>query len=315
MSTHRQDTTDACCDHSHGTAGHSHAPASFGSAFAIGISLNLGFVIIEVVYGVFAHSLALVADAGHNMGDVLGLLLAWGATFLARTAPTERRTYGLRSSSILAALFNAIFLLITVGAIAWEAIRRFGDPTVVEGKIVIWVSLIGIVINTATALMFMSGRKRDLNIRAAFTHMAADAGVSLGVVVSGFLIMATGWLWVDPAISLAIAAVITWGTWGLLRDSVNLALHAVPQGIEVAEVRRYLSSLPHVKDVHDLHIWPMSTTETALTAHLVRDVDDCDCALLEQASRDLHRKFEIEHATLQFETMEHRCHLAPEEKV
>jgi cobalt-zinc-cadmium efflux system protein len=315
MSGDTHDTTGDSCGHSHSAVGHSHAPASFGSAFAVGITLNVGFVMIEVVYGVLAHSLALVADAGHNMGDVLGLLLAWCATFLARTAPTERRTYGLRSSSILAALFNAIFLLITVGAIAWEALRRFGDPTVVEARTVIWVSIIGIVINTATALMFMSGRKRDLNIRAAFTHMAADAGVSLGVVVAGFLIIATGWRWIDPAISLAIAAVITWGTWGLLRDSVNLALQAVPQGIDLTEVRQYLSSLPHVTEVHDLHIWPMSTTETALTAHLVRDVDDCDCALLDQAARDLHRKFEIQHATLQFETLDHRCHLAPEEKV
>jgi cobalt-zinc-cadmium efflux system protein len=315
MSNLKQEPTDDGCGHIHGVSGHSHAPASFGSAFAIGITLNLGFVIIEVIYGVFAHSLALVADAGHNLGDVLGLLLAWGATFLARTAPTERRTYGLRSTSILAALFNAIFLLITVGAIAWEAIRRFGDPTVVEARTVIWVSVIGIVINTVTALMFMSGRKRDLNIRAAFMHMAADAGVSLGVVVAGFLIIATGKQWIDPVISLAIAAVITWGTWSLLRDSVNLALHAVPHGIEVAEVRQYLSSLPHVTEVHDLHVWPMSTTETALTAHLVRDVDDCDCALLDQAARDLHRKFEIQHATLQFETLDHHCHLAPEENV
>src|ERR1700730_3778944 len=315
MSSHRDDTPDDCCGHSLSAAAHSHVPASFGAAFAIGIILNLGFVILEVVYGVFAHSLALVADAGHNMGDVLGLLLAWCATFLARSAPTERRTYGLRSSSILAALFNAIFLLITVGAIAWEAIRRFGDPTVVEATTVIWVSAVGVIINTATALMFMSGRKRDLNIRAAFMHMAADASVSLGVIVAGFLIIATGWLWIDPVISLAIAAVITWGTWGLLRDSVNLALHAVPQGIDVGEVRQYLSGLPHVKEVHDLHVWPMSTTETALTAHLVRDVNDCDCSLLEQASRDLHRKFEIQHATLQFETQDHHCHLAPDEKV
>ena len=315
MSDAREEPVDDGCGHAHGALGHSHAPASFGPAFAIGITLNLGFVILEVIYGLFAHSLALIADAGHNLGDVLGLVLAWGATFLARTAPTERRTYGLRSSSILAALFNAIFLLITVGAIAWEAIRRFGDPTVVEPRTVIWVAVVGIVINAVTALMFMSGRKRDLNIRAAFLHMAADAGVSLGVVVAGFLIMATGKQWIDPVISLAIAAVIIWGTWGLLRDSVNLALHAVPHGIELAEVRRYLSSLPHVTEVHDLHVWPMSTTETALTAHLVRDVDECDCALLDRAARDLHRKFEIQHATLQFETLDHQCHLASEEKV
>lgn len=315
MSSHRHDTADECCDHSSSGVGHSHAPASFGTAFAIGITLNLGFVILEAAYGVFAHSLALIADAGHNLSDVLSLVLAWGATFLARTAPTERRTYGLRSSSILAALFNAIFLLIAVGAITWEAIRRFGDPMTVEPRTVIWVSMIGIVVNTVTALMFMSGRKRDLNIRAAFLHMAADAGVSLGVVIAGFLILATGLAWIDPVISLVIAAVITWGTWGLLRDSVNLALHAVPQRIEVAEVRRYLSSLPHVTEVHDLHVWPMSTTETALTAHLVRDVADCDCELLDQAARDLHRKFEIQHATIQFETQDHRCHLAPEERV
>ena len=209
MSNQGRDTPDDCCGSPSGTVAHSHAPANFGAAFTVGITLNLGFVILEVIYGVFAHSLALVADAGHNLGDVLGLLLAWCATFLARTAPTERRTYGLRSSSILAALFNAIFLLITVGAIAWEAIRRFGDPTVVEARTVIWVSAVGIVINTVTALMFMSGRKRDLNIRAAFMHMAADAGVSLGVVVAGFLIIATGWLWIDPAISLVITTVIT----------------------------------------------------------------------------------------------------------
>ena len=315
MSSHGHDAPDDHSGHSHGPGGHSHAPASFGSAFAIGIALNFGFVIVEAVYGVLAHSLALVADAGHNLGDVLGLLLAWGATFLARTAPTERHTYGLRSSSILAALFNAIFLLITVGAIAWEAIRRFGDPTIVEARIVIWVAVVGIVINTATALLFMSGRKRDLNIRGAFLHMAADAGVSFGVVLAGFLIIVTGSLWIDPVISLVIAAVITWGTWGLLRDSANLALQAVPQGIEVAKVRQYLSSLPHVTEVHDLHIWPMSTTETALTAHLVRDIDDCDCALLEQAAQDLNRKFEIQHTTLQFETLDHHCHLAPDEKV
>ena len=302
-------------DHAPGGGGHSHAPENFGKAFAIGTALNFGFVIIEVGFGIYAHSLALVADAGHNMGDVLGLVLAWGASILARTAPTQRRTYGLRSSSILAALFNAIFLLISVGAIAWEAIRRFGDPTDVAGQTVIWVAAVGIAINTATALMFMSGRKGDLNIRGAFMHMAADAGVSAGVVVAGFAILLTGYHWIDPVVSLAIAAVIIWGTWGLLRDSVNLALHAVPEGIDLAQVKQYLASLPHVTAVHDLHVWPMSTTETALTAHLVRSVDRCDSSVLEKCCKGLHDKFEIQHATIQFETEDHSCNLAPESTV
>lgn len=300
-------------DHERGR--HTHAPKNFGAAFAIGTALNFGFVIVEVVFGLYAHSLALVADAGHNMGDVLGLLLAWGASILARSAPTQRRTYGLRSSSILAALFNAIFLLVSVGAIAWEAIRRFGDPTDVAGQTVIWVAAVGIAINTATALMFMSGRKGDLNIRGAFMHMAADAGVSAGVVIAGFIILLTGYHWIDPVVSLVIAAVIIWGTWGLLRDSVNLALHAVPEGIRLAQVKEYLAGLPNVTAVHDLHVWPMSTTETALTVHLVRDVNRCDSSLLEKCCQELHDKFEIQHATIQFETEDHQCELAPEEKV
>ena len=299
----------------HDHSGHSHAPKNFGTAFAIGAALNLGFVIVEVIFGIFAHSLALVADAGHNFGDVLGLLLAWGASILARSAPTQRHTYGLRSSSILAALFNAIFLLVSVGAIAWEAIRRFGDPTDVAGKTVIWVSAVGIAINTATALMFMSGRNGDLNIRGAFMHMAADAGISAGVVIAGFAILLTGYHWIDPIVSLAISAIIIWGTWGLLRDSVNLALQAVPEGIDLAKVKDYLAGLPHVTAVHDLHIWPMSTTETALTAHLVRDVDRCDSTVLEKCCKELHDRFEIQHATIQFETEEHDCDLAPESKV
>jgi cobalt-zinc-cadmium efflux system protein len=238
-----------------------------------------------------------------------------GRKHSGRTAPTERRTYGLRSSSILAALFNAIFLLVSVGAITWEAIRRFGAPTEVAGQTVIWVSAVGIAINTATALMFMSGRKGDLNIRGAFLHMAADAAVSAGVVVAGFAILATGYHWIDPLVSLAICTVIIWGTWGLLRDSVNLALHAVPEGIDLSEVKEYLRGLPHVLDVHDLHVWPMSTTETALTAHLVREVDRCDSSLLEQCCKDLHDRFEIQHATIQFETPDHQCDLAAEGKV
>lgn len=300
--------------HQHHQVGHD-SRIDFGSAFAIGVTLNFAFVVLEVVFGFFAGSLALVADAGHNMGDVLGLLLAWGAAYLGQTAPTDRRTYGLRSSSILAALFNAIFLLISVGAIAWEAIRRFSNAPEVSASTIIWVSAVGIVINTITAFLFMSGRKRDLNIRAAFWHMAADAAISAGVVVAGFAIIATGQRWIDPLVSLIIAAVIVGGTWSLLRDSVNLALHAVPQGIDLNEVRAYLSGLPHVTAVHDLHVWPMSTTETALTAHLVRDVEECDCTLLAQAAEDLHMMFEIQHSTLQFEVTGHDCHLAPDEKV
>ncbi len=295
--------------------GHGDANVSFTSAFAIGVALNFAFVILEVTFGFIAHSLALVADAGHNMSDVLGLLLAWGAAALSRRAPTEKRTYGWKSSSILAALFNSILLLVSVGAIAWEAVRRLHNPPDVAGKTIIWVSAIGIVINTATALMFFSGRKHDLNIRGAFMHMAADAAVSLGVVLAGWAILVSGVRWIDPAVSLVIAAVIVWGTWSLLRDSINLALHGVPEGIEIAAVRAYLASLPHVTAVHDLHVWPMSTTETALTAHLVRSVDDCDCALLNRAARDLRLQFQIHHATLQFETVEHECSLASEETV
>jgi cobalt-zinc-cadmium efflux system protein len=287
----------------------------FGAAFAIGVVLNTLFVILQAVFGFAAHSLALIADAGHNFGDVLGLVLAWGASALSRRAPTERRTYGLRSSSILAALFNALLLLVAVGAIAWEAIRRFRAQVEVAAPIVIWIAAIGIVVNTLTALMFMPGRKRDLNIRAAFLHMAADAAISLGVLVAGIAILSTGRQWIDPVVSLLIAAIIVCGTWSLLRDSTNLALHAVPAGIDVREVRKYLSGLPHVTAVHDLHVWPLSTTETALTAHLVRDVNDCDCALLLKAAHDLQNRFQIHHTTLQFETVDHICSLAPDELV
>ncbi len=208
--------------------GHSHTPTNFGRAFAIGIALNAAFVVIEATFGILSHSLALVADAGHNLSDVLGLVFAWGASVLVRRVPTPRHTYGLRRSSILAALFNAVFLLIAIGAIAWEALGRFAHPQPVAGVTVIWVALIGIAVNTATTLLFMAGRKGDLNIRGAFLHMTADAGVSLGVVIAGIAILLTGWQWLDPVVSLAIVAVILIGTWGLLRDSVNLALDAVP---------------------------------------------------------------------------------------
>lgn len=287
--------------HSHGHShGHSHAPASFGRAFAIGIVLNLGFVIAEAGFGFLSGSLALVADAGHNLSDVVGLVLAWGASILVRRRPTMRRTYGLRRSSILAALANAVLLLVAIGAIAWEAVRRFAEPGPVAGGTIIGVALVGIAINGLTALLFMRGHD-DLNIRGAFLHMAADAGVSLGVVLSGLAIVLTGWNWLDPVVSLAIVAIIFVGTWGLLRDSVNLALDAVPGGIDTAQVQGYLQKLPEVSEVHDLHIWAMSTTETALTAHLVMPDGHGGDALLARACRELHDQFGIEHATLQIE--------------
>jgi cobalt-zinc-cadmium efflux system protein len=283
------------------SSGHNHAPANFGRAFAIGILLNTTFVILEAVFGVLSHSLALVADAGHNLSDVLGLFMAWGASVLARRKPTERRTYGWRRTSILAALFNALFLLVAIGGVIWEAVQRFGHPTPVVGMTVIWVASIGIIINSFTAFLFLSGREKDVNIRGAFLHMAADAGISLGVVIAGVTIMATGWLWLDSAVSLIIAGIILWGTWGLLRESVELAIDAVPQSIDPAAVSAYLASLPGVASVHDLHIWGMSTTETALTAHLVIPRCMVDDAFLENAAQELHDRFEIEHSTLQIE--------------
>lgn len=300
-----------------GARGHRHAPANFGRAFAVGVALNTGFVVMEAAYGLAAHSLALLADAGHNLSDVLGLLLAWGAAALSRRGPTPRRTYGLRRSSILAALFNALLLLVAVGGIAWEAIGRLRDPAPVVGGTVIWVALVGIGVNGATALLFLSGREGDLNVRGAFLHMAADAGVSLGVVIAGLAMLATGWPWIDSAVSLAIVVALLFGTWGLLKDSVNLALDAVPDQIDVPAVREYLQELPEVTEVHDLHIWAMSTTETALTAHLVRSTPCCDDALLDRAADDLLERFGIEHVTLQFETRSgaHPCRLAPDETV
>lgn len=303
--------------HSHSGHSHSHGPASYSSAFAIGISLNLAFVIVEVIYGLRANSLALVADAGHNFGDVLGLLLTWAAALLALRLPTRRHTYGMRRSSILAALANAIFLLITVGAIAWDAIGRFRHPSVVQSGTVILVAGIGIVINTSTALLFMAGRKGDLNIRAAFLHMATDACVSAGVVVAGIIIGFTGWLWVDPVVSLLIVAIITIATWGLLTESVHLALDAVPGSVQLSEVEVYLRGLPDVTEVHDLHVWGMSTTHIALTAHLVKPALGDDDAMLIEACKELHDRFGIEHATLQVERGHgpHECQQASAEVI
>jgi cobalt-zinc-cadmium efflux system protein len=303
--------------HSHADFEHEHhaAPNGLGMVFALGIALNLGFVLVEAAYGVIGHSVALLGDAGHNLGDVLGLVIAWGAGVLTQRRPSHRYTYGLRSSSILAALFNAIVMLIAVGAIAVEAINRFAAPQPVATGAVMVVAAIGIVVNGATALL-LRGRHHhhDLNIRAAFVHMVADAGVSLGVVVTGALILATSWLWLDPAASLVVALVIVAGSWRLLRDAVNMALDAVPAGIDPAAVRDHLAAVAGVCAVHDLHIWPMSTTETALTCHLVIPAGHPGDQALAVLAGDLHERFGIEHATIQVETgdPEHPCRLGPD---
>jgi cobalt-zinc-cadmium efflux system protein len=303
MSIHKHIDSSADEEERHIHQGHAHAhlPAKFGRAFAIGTTLNLGYVAIQVVFGIAAHSLALLADAGHNLGDVFGLLLAWSAVHLGRRAPTERRTYGMKRSSILAALANAVFLLIVTGGITWEAIRRLGDLGPVASWTIIWVALGGIAVNTATALLFQEGRTRDLNVRGAFLHMAADAAVSAGVVFAGVVILFTGWRWVDPAVSLIVNAVIVWSTWGLLRASLNMALDAVPENINVSEVKQYLASLPAVTNVHHLHIWPLSTTETALTVHLVKSDASSNDGLINRLNSDLNRRFGINHTTIQFE--------------
>jgi cobalt-zinc-cadmium efflux system protein len=289
-------------EHPHqGGLGHAHAPVTFGRAFAIGTTLNVGYVIVQVIFGIAAHSLALVADAGHNLGDVLGLVLAWWASYLTKKPATDQRTYGMRRSSILAALANAIFLLIAVGGISWEAIRRFGDKSPVAGWTVIWVAALGVIINLVTALLFQAGRDRDLNIRGAFLHMAADAAVSFGVAIAGILILFTGWHWLDPTVSLLINAIIVYGTWGLLRDSFNLALDAVPPGVNLGDVRRYLQSIPAITDAHHLHVWALSTTEIALTVHLVKPDPSDDDGLLRRINHELTERFGIGHATIQFE--------------
>jgi cobalt-zinc-cadmium efflux system protein len=293
--------------HGHGHTHHHHGPANYNRAFAIGIALNIAFVIIEAFYGLAADSLALLADAGHNLSDVLGLLLAWGATSLAQQKITEKRTFGLKKSTIFAALLNAIILLVAIGGIAWEAVGRFSEPQPVAGVTVIVVAAIGILINVATMLLFMRDRKDDLNIHGAFVHMAADAAVSLGVVIAGVAMLYTGAYWIDPVISLTIAAVILLGTWSLLKDSVNLAVDAVPKGIDARAVQASLNELPGVEAVHDLHIWGMSTTETALTAHLVRPRGEPDDKLIRLASEMLQTRFGIDHATLQVERDSERC--------
>jgi cobalt-zinc-cadmium efflux system protein len=302
--------------HAHGPGGHVHAPASFGTAFAIGITLNTAFVIVEGIFGYASNSMALVADAGHNLSDVLGLVVAWAAVILSKRAPSPRFTYGLRGSSILAALFNAVFLLVAVGAIGWEAIQRLLHPEPVAGVTVMVVATVGIFINAVTAWLFASGRKGDLNIRGAYLHMAADAAVSMGVVVAGLVILLTGWTWLDPATSLIISAVIIWGTWGLLRDSVAMSMSAVPPGIDPTAVRGYLGKCAGVAQVHDLHIWPMSTTEVALTCHMVIPGGQPGDAYLMELAHHLKKDFGIQHATVQVETDPNSpCALAPDHVV
>ncbi len=302
-------------EHDHSHHGHSHAPASFGRAFAIGIALNVALVLAQVAIGVVGHSVALLADAVHNTGDVLGLAFAWGASRLGQLAPTARRTYGWGRSTILAALANAVVLLVGTGAIAVEAIQRFWRPEPVAAGLVMAVALAGIVLNGGTALMFMRGRHGDINIRAAFLHMAGDAGVSAGVVVAALLIQLTGALWLDPAASLLIGVVIVAGTWGLLRDATALAMDAVPPGVNAAAVQQSLAALPGVTEVHDLHIWGLSTTRTAVTAHLVTAAPND--ALVPLACAALQEQFEITHCTFQVETasVALACSLRPEHVV
>ncbi len=288
--------------HEHGHShGHSHAPADFGRAFAIGIVLNTGFVIVEAAYGFISGSMALLADAGHNLSDVLALLLAWGASIAAKRAPTTRFTYGYKSSTILAAIANAGLLLVAIGAILFETLHRLTDPAPVEGMTVVIVASIGIAINAFTAFLFMRGQKDDLNIRGAYLHMAADALVSAGVVIAGLAIIYTGAAWIDPVTSLVIVAVIAWGTWGLLKDSVKMGMLGVPEGVSESDVRTYLGGLHGVAAVHDLHIWPMSTTETALTAHLVMPEGHPGDAFLHEIADELAQHHRINHATIQVE--------------
>ena len=281
---------------------HSHAPANFNRAFAIGIVLNLVFVGIEAFYGWRVNSLALLADAGHNLSDVAGLVLAWGGALAGRLRPDARYTYGFKRASILAAFANALLLLVAMGALAWEAIGRLLSSEVIlqeQGVTIMVVAAIGIVINTATALLFMRGRDSDLNIRGAFLHMAADALVSAGVVVAGALTLWMGWTWLDPVVSLGIAFVIVWGTWDLFKQSLHLLFDGVPRGIELLAVRDCLAALPGVSRVHDLHIWATGTAQTVLTAHLVMPQGHADDAFLKDATEKMHDRFEITHVTLQ----------------
>lgn len=303
--------------HSHGIGGHTHEPANYGPAFLIGITLNTGFIVAEAIYGLKSHSLALLADAGHNVSDVLGLIMAWTAVLAAKRKPTARFTYGLQSSTILAALANAIFLLVATGAIIWEGFVRLQNPVATGSMTIIVVAAVGIAVNGITAWLFMKGSKEDLNIKGAYLHMLSDALVSLGVVVAGFVIMKTKLYWLDPAVSITIGVIIVVGTWGLLRDSVSLALHAVPAHLDSDEVKEFLSKLENVAEVHDLHIWGMSTKETILSVHLVMPAGHPGDEFIHHVSEELLDKFRIGHATIQIEVADAKsgCALAPPEVI
>lgn len=285
--------------------------------FALGAALNVGFIVIEVVAGWWADSLALLADAGHNFGDVLGLLLAGGAVWLSRRSPSARFTYGLQGSTILAALGNAMLLILATGAIVWEAIGRFAHPQPVHGGVVIGVAAAGIVVNGFTAWLFMRGREHDLNVKGAYLHMVADAAVSLGVVIAGVVIAVTGWLWLDPLVSLLIAAAILAGTWGLLKEAVQLSLQGVPRQVDMPALRQYLAGLPGVSEVHDLHVWAMSTTQNAMTVHLVMPGGHPGDDFLERVTLELAAHHRIGHPTFQIERGDglRPCALAPEHVV
>ncbi len=302
-------------DHDHHHGHHHHAPKNYNTAFVLGISLNLIFVIVEGLYGYWSQSLALVADAGHNLSDVAGLLMAWIAFWLAGKKPTRHFTFGLRKSSVLAALFNAVFLLIAVGIILWEAVHRLMTPNLIESKTVMIVAAIGIVINAATALLFFKDKNDDINLKGAYLHMAADALISFGVVISAVVISYTGLNWIDPAVSILISLIIIWGTWDLLKNSVKLSMDAVPENVDPVAVKAYLEGLTDVREVHDLHIWAMSTTETALTAHLTMNQLTLDNKKLVEITKELKKSFKIHHPTLQVELFEENfeCHLKPED--
>ena len=305
---HDHDHDHAHSDHAHspghshaGAHSHAHAPKDFGRQFLIGVALNAGFVVVEFGFGVMSDSVALIADAGHNLSDVLGLLVAWGGATLAAKPPRGRFTYGFKGATILAALFNAVFLLVAVGALSYEAARRFFDPAPVDAGVMIGVALAGILVNGATAALFFSGRG-DLNVRGAFLHMAADAAVSAGVVLAGLVILGTGLVWLDPLTSLLINALIVAGTWSLLRESAFMSLAAAPQGVDLEGVRAFLASRPGVAGLHDMHVWPMSTSETALTAHLLTPAGHPGDAFLMETARELEARFGVGHVTLQVET-------------